>query len=224
MRLVRAIFIMIASNLFAAEPFAVVELFTSEGCSSCPPADTLLNELARQPQVFALAFHVDYWNYLGWADPFSQAQFTDRQRAYGRETYTPQMIVNGTEVFVGSDRTKAKRAIEAALKRPTVVELKLRWDNQAIAYEVTGAPKDVVLHLALLESGITQKVSRGENAGRTLRHDNVVRVFETVRLDQRLTGAISLKLPANLKGENVSVIGFVQAAGSSTILGTATIP
>src|SRR5271167_1475342 len=109
-------------------PCAVVELFTSEGCSSCPPADAALAEMAANARksgapVFALAFHVDYWNYLGWTDRFSDAAYTRRQSDYARafntdQVYTPQMIVNGVDQFVGSDRDAAKRAIDAALAKP----------------------------------------------------------------------------------------------------------
>src|SRR5436305_253879 len=109
---------------------AVVELFTSEGCSSCPPADELLSDLKtsmRGKNIFLLAFHVDYWNYLGWNDRFSDAAFSKRQSHYAdvlhAEVYTPQMIVNGQKVFVGSKRSEAEDAIADALKNPTTIKI-----------------------------------------------------------------------------------------------------
>lgn len=223
-----------ATATFAAEPFAVVELFTSEGCSSCPPADTLLAEIAGQKNVYALAFHVDYWNYLGWTDPFSDAKFSDRQRAYAgkfriRSIYTPQMIINGTEEFVGSDRQRAKRAIDAALKKPASVEVKLRAvaaianrgegndprspsaATTTIEYEVTGVSPGSVLNLALVERGLVTNVKRGENAGKTLRHENVVRMFVT-----KPAGKGEVELPAK---PNTSVIAYVQDAKTMEVLG-----
>ena len=120
----------------AKESFAVVELFTSEGCSSCPPPDALLAEILEDARkdgrrVFCLSFHVDYWNRLGWTDPYSAPAFSRRQQSYAQafkndQVYTPQMIVNGTEEFVGSDRHRSRAAIDAALKRPERVQINLR--------------------------------------------------------------------------------------------------
>lgn len=221
--LLALIALIFATISHAGEPFAVVELFTSEGCSSCPPADKFLSELVADAQktgkrVFPLAFHVDYWNRLGWTDPFSSAQFSDRQRAYAgkfgiRSAYTPQMIVNGSEEFVGSDRERAKRAIDAVLRRPATVEVKLRWHDGTVEYEVTGAPSGSVLNLAIVERDLVTNVKSGENSGRTLRHDNVVRVFVS-----KPTGKGAATLPAT---PNASVIGYVQDAGKLTVLGAA---
>jgi hypothetical protein len=215
-------------------PFAIVELFTSEGCSSCPSADDLLNSLAADAgkdgtRVFPLAFHVDYWNYLGWRDPFSAPQYTQRQETYSRATqnrdlYTPQMIVNGAETFVGSDRAHAHRAIADALRRSSVAELKLRAalsTNRSIsvAYEIIGAPKIAVLNIAVVESGLVQKVLRGENAGRALRHDNVVRLFRSVSPDQTGRGSVEQALPAEVNGERTKIIGYVQDSNTLSVLG-----
>jgi hypothetical protein len=220
----------VSANETSGLPFAIVELFTSEGCSSCPPADKLLNSFAADAdkngaRVFPLAFHVDYWNHLGWRDPFSAPQYTQRQEAYSRAThnrglYTPQMIVNGTDAFVGSDRVHAHRAIADPLKQSAAVELKLRAiattnHSVAVAYEITGAPKNPVLNIALVESGLVQKISRGENAARTLRHNNVVRSFRWVSPDESGHGTIELVLPAGVDGARIKVIGFAQDAGRS---------
>lgn len=226
-----ALSVMLGTTANSAEPVAVVELFTSEGCSSCPPADKLLSEIAADAQksgklIFTLAFHVDYWNHLGWADPFSDAAFSTRQHAYGkkfglRSVYTPQMIVNGAEEFVGSDRTRAQRAIDAALTLPATVELKLRWHDGTAEYEVTGAPAGSVLNLAVVERGLVNKIARGENSGRTLRHDNVVRVFETVRIGDARTGKLALRLPASVTRDNATVFSYVQDPSTLAILGAA---
>jgi hypothetical protein len=211
----------------ATQPFAVVELFTSEGCSSCPPADKLLGEIvadarAHNKQVFALAFHVDYWNHLGWRDPFSDAAFSQRQRDYsGADIYTPQMIVNGTAAFVGSDRARATKQIVAALARPAAaaVQLRVAPDGFTVGYEVANAPKNALLNLALVERDLVTKVPRGENAGRTLHHDNVVRAFRTVALDGSGRGQMDLKPADTVAGEKSRVIAFVQDAKSRAIVG-----
>jgi hypothetical protein len=213
------------------QPFAVVELFTSEGCSSCPPADKLLSELVADAQktgkrIYPLAFHVDYWNYLGWTDAFSLPAFSQRQKRYAdalhaTQVYTPQMIVSGKEQFVGSDHVRAMRAIKVALENPATVDVTLRIapDPLTVRYEVTNTPKGAVLHIALVERHLESKVTRGENAGRALRHENVVRVFETVRLDETNTGKVILNIPSSTKLDNVSVIGFVQDPKTMLILG-----
>jgi len=183
--------------------FVVVELFTSEGCSSCPPADRLLSWLqASQPvegvQVLALSQHVDYWNDIGWRDPFSSSAFTDRQAQYsghfanGR-IYTPQMIVDGTEEFVGSDRVKALAAIQSAAQLPKgEIEIRPAHDWQpdlkkeiALQIAVTSPPKvdpkdPAEVWLVIAEDGLTSQVSRGENAGRHLSHDGVVRILKSI--------------------------------------------
>ncbi|MEM9553926.1 MAG: DUF1223 domain-containing protein [Acidobacteriota bacterium] len=173
----------------------VLELFTSQGCSSCPPADRLLSELAPRADVIALAFHVDYWNRLGWRDPFSDAAWSDRQRAYARRldsnVYTPQLVVDGRAHAVGSDRDGVLGLIERAARRPRLVDVELALRPAAGAVEVTvtaavddAAPRPLMLLGALIEDGRVTEVARGENRGRTLRDDRVVRSLETLaRLD-----------------------------------------
>jgi hypothetical protein len=216
-------------------PFALVELFTSEGCSSCPPADMLLGELLQDARkhgrrAFGLAFHVDYWDQLGWTDPDGARAFSLRQQAYARalksgSVYTPQMIVNGGTEFVGSDRARARAAIDAALQRPATarIELRLREPKTPaslpLAFAVAPVPRAAVLHLAIVQRGVTRDVKRGENAGRILRHDNVVRVFETLTLDESGTGSAALPLPVGLPRQDASLIAYVQEAGSRGILG-----
>jgi hypothetical protein len=206
-------------------PVAVVELFTSEGCSSCPPADEVLGEIAASGgagrQVFALSFHVDYWDELGWPDPFADPANTDRQRAYARAfrergLYTPQLVVGGREGFVGSDRARARRSVDAALSRPASARVDLAVtarDGAAQArYEVAGAPPGARLILALVERSRTVEVRRGENAGRTLRHDNVVRAFQSVSLDDAAAGSVTLAARPGTppRPDALAVIGYVQ--------------
>ena len=169
----------------------VLELFTSQGCSSCPPADRLLTELGEHDDVAPLSFHVDYWNYIGWADPFSSDQWSDRQRIYARalaggRAYTPQLVIDGQSECVGSDRRTVSRLIAEAKKRERLgrVRLSVRPTPEADRLEVrvTGAlegsgPRPEVLELlvALVETDLVTEVKRGENARRTLRNDHVVR-------------------------------------------------
>jgi hypothetical protein len=218
---------------------AVVELFTSEGCSSCPPADDLLGELAADARangrpVYALAFHVDYWNYIGWTDPFSDAAWSRRQSQYAQafrndQVYTPQMVVNGRTQFVGSDRAKARAAITNALSKPPTAVVRVRVTGREgtalqLGYHVEGAPAGAVLNLAVVESGLSTRVPRGENAGRSLRHANVVRAFRTVALDGKADGAARVEIPAAVKAENADVIAYVQRPADMAVLGAASAP
>ncbi len=198
-------------ELSGTEGFALVELFTSEGCSSCPSADRLLADLdakardERRP-VYVLSFHVDYWNRLGWRDPYSQADYSARQSAYASKfgsfgVYTPQMIVNGRTEFVGSDRARAVREIDAALKKRVPVSLRITAKESAasgieIHYTVTGLELTALLHVALVDDERVVPVSSGENGGRTLRHVNVVRAFKTVTVDRNATGTVTIERPA----------------------------
>jgi len=218
----------------ADAPFAVVELFTSEGCSSCPPADALLGNLMQDARdhgkrVYCLAFQVDYWNKLGWPDPYSDAAFSQRQYDYAKalksdRVYTPQMIVNGADEFVGSDKALARKSIEAALKKPAKATVQLRWDKKdsdalTLGYETASAPAGAILNVALVERGLAGKVSRGENAGQTLRHENVVRVFRTIRLDESGKGSVALKPSAGMVRKNASAVAYIQDAGDWKVLG-----
>ena len=164
----------------------VVELYTSQGCASCPPADKHLGELARRPDVLALAFHVDYWNYIGWQDPFSSAAATDRQREYGafldlRAIYTPQMVIDGTVHEVGSDRGAVASAIKDAA-RAQKVPVTLRNDAGSFRVHIgEGEPgtRARVLFVAFEPEAVTD-VHRGENAGKTLVEYNVVRSWQVI--------------------------------------------
>ena len=173
--------------LMAAIPI-LIELFTSQGCSSCPPADALLQRLNdAQPvagaQLVVVSEHVDYWNNLGWRDPFSSAQFSERQGSYpGFRTYTPQAMVDGRVDAVGSDREAIETAVKGALSDPHGT-IALDRSDAALKIRIDQLPKghaaaDVVV--AFVEDGLSVQVDRGENAGRTLKHVAVARSLETV--------------------------------------------
>ena len=211
------------------QPFAVVELFTSEGCSSCPPAENYLNELAVQTEsqrIMPLAFHVDYWDYLGWRDPYAQKAFTQRQRRYARDlhpnrVYTPQMIVNGRHVFVGSDRDSGGIKINRELKRQPKVDLSVKVQkgntgSLTINYQSQANAKHV-LNVALVSNGHNSHVKAGENRGRRLQHENVVRVFKERALKQA-SGQIELQLPQGMKQDDSRIIAYVQDTKSRQIL------
>ena len=200
-------------------PFAVLELFTSEGCSSCPPADEILRGVANQDNVFALSFHVTYWNKLGWKDAFSQKMFDERQYAYGRlmqsnGVYTPQLVVNGSEEFVGSRKSQTEKSIEKALSQTVEVGIFLNktLENNALKahYKLAGDFKNTVLNIALVERYIETKVLRGENGGRTLKHDNVVREFQTIQINATGEGTISLNIPSDFKQKDSKIIAYLQ--------------
>jgi hypothetical protein len=216
----------------APAPFALVELFTSEGCSSCPPADALLRTLAAEARrdgrrVFPVAFHVDYWDRLGWRDPWGAAAHSERQAIYaGRfeSRYTPQMVVNGAAAFIGSDAERARRAIEAALAQPAVAGVDLRVDGTTVHYDVAPVPPHSELHVVVVERGLESRVARGENRGRRLRHDQVVRLHRTVALERgTATGRLELDLPRDLVRPDASVVAWVQDAKRHRIVGAAAI-
>ena len=220
-----------ANPAWCAQPFALVELFSSEGCSSCPPADELLRQITQQAnennqRVFPLSFQVDYWDYLGWKDPNSQPEFTQRQYQYDHvlgtgSVYTPQMVINGEKAFVGSDGQKANAYIRDFLKISSNYELKLKLNNDhsnqlEINYFCDG-PADAVLHFALVESGLESRVTSGENQGRTLKHANVVREFKTVALSQN-DGSVVFKKPAQDNIQNFSIIAYLQDKATMRVL------
>jgi hypothetical protein len=199
--------------------FAVVELFTSEGCSSCPPADEAVIDIAKKYKnnVFVLGFHVDYWNYLGWKDVFSNAGYSKRQQQYGaafslNSIYTPQIIVNGKTEFVGSDKTRLQQTIAKELNTVAIsnIELSARQNgSNSISVDVkTENTPNTIIHIALVQLHAQSDVTRGENEGRLLHHINVVRDFKT--LESNKDHAVYLDLPAGLSKKDCSVIGLVQ--------------
>jgi hypothetical protein len=166
-----------AARAAAAPAPAVLELFTSQGCSSCPPADALLGELAGEPGIIALAWHVDYWNGLGWHDPYSSPAATERQRHYAAqlhdEVYTPALVVNGARMVVGSDGAAVRAAIGAA--GGFAVNVTLRRDGTAASAEIGAAGRNVSALLATYDAQRATAVGAGENGGRRLIEYRVVR-------------------------------------------------
>ena len=216
----------------------VVELFTSEGCSSCPPADELLAHLrqdlsAKNIQVIPLGFHVDYWNSLGWKDRFSSAEYSRRQEQYTQSLrvdgpYTPEMVIDGTTELVGNDRAGVHTAITEAAAHPAAVDIRIstrapgRLDVQVSNnWAVNG-----VVRMVITEDNLTTKVGAGENNGRELYHDAVVRRLQRLADLQRgsFMGSISLHIEKEWKPENLRVVVFVQEGDAGKIFGAASVP
>ncbi len=177
----------------AANGLVVLELFTSQGCSSCPPADAFLHDVQNlyPDNVLALSYHVDYWNYIGWEDPFSSSDYTQKQRNYNtkfrsRSNYTPQLVINGKEHLVGSHKTKIINKIDSYKNleqiNPISFQGKRVDDKFVFSYEVEGNLKDKELRLVtVLNERITQ-VKRGENRNRSLKNANIVVGEKTIPL------------------------------------------
>jgi hypothetical protein len=218
--------------ILLSQPVAVVELFTSEGCSSCPAADVLLKEMVELTtkegkSVIGLAFHVTYWNHLGWKDPYSQEEYTTRQKKYREllnltQLYTPQMVVNGQYEFVGSNPIAFREAVEQACGKPAVYQLDataVRADNEiTVNYTLDREPKSELLNIALVETSLVNKVRRGENKNRTLEHYNVVREFETIELNKN--GEVMINIGENFNG---TVILYIQHRKNFKVLGASKI-
>ena len=218
-----ALLLLAARSIQAAERPVVVELFTSEGCSSCPPADAFLAELASRPEVLALSFHVDYWNRLGWKDPFSSAAATARQRRYAQLlrtdiVYTPQVVVDGHWQAVGSDQSAVEQAIGAAGRSSAAIPVMLSLDHgQArvvIGSVASGASGSVVM--VGFDRRHVDAVRSGENEGRTLTHVDVVRgISEIGRFDRN--GA-AMEAPIGWHADRLAVL---VEANDGRILGAA---
>jgi hypothetical protein len=210
----------------------VVELFTSQGCSSCPPADRLLGELAARDDVIALSFHVDYWNYLGWADPFSSAAATERQRAYReslglRYVYTPQMVIGGAREAVGSHRDEVLQAIEQARSEPRIpVEIAHPDADTAIVTIGEGpAPaRPAAVWLFAFDRRHSTAIRRGENEGVTLTNSHVVRAARRIGTWSGQRTRIELPLAMmGIDGQDGCAV-IVQPDGGGRIHGAAMFP
>jgi hypothetical protein len=220
----------------------LVELFTSEGCSSCPPADALLAKLDRdQPlngvNIIVLGEHVDYWDNLGWHDRFSSHQLTQRQNQYSARlgidgVYTPQMIVDGTDQFVGNDVAHARNSIQHAaqtaklnlsLTRPVVDGHRISSSLSSMGFlQASQVQGDI--YIALVDITDTTEVRNGENGGRRLQHAGVVRSLQHIGTLQDLGQGqlpFSLDAPGDAKPANMRVVAFVQKKGQGAILGAA---
>ena len=218
----------------ADKGFAVVELFTSEGCSSCPPADALIAKVHKETSdkpVYILAYHVDYWDRMGWKDAFSNPAYSDRQKQYARwmrssEIYTPQAIVNGSKQFVGSDENTLRNTIKTDLAEPAktdlvLAELKATGNKITVKYDAKGATDNSALMVALVERNATAKVLKGENAGRMLSHVQIVRELQNVKLSGHNNGTVNMQFPSGFTPDGFEVIAFVQNTTNGLITGAA---
>lgn len=217
----------------------LLELFTSEGCSSCPPADALLAQLGAlaETPVIPLSFHVDYWDGLGWKDPYSSRAYTRRQYDYsgcleGRSVYTPQLVVDGVVGFVGSDRARAVAEIESASAKPKVSILleaaSPNPDSSEVSIEVgaraANADSSAEMFLALTEDGLASDVTRGENKGRRLAHVGVVRWMRSLGTwDEGGEKAVSVALGENWTKRRLNVVAWLQEPSCRRVLGARSI-
>jgi hypothetical protein len=222
----------------------IVELFTSEGCSSCPPADALLKELSEQQpvagaEIIALEEHVDYWDHLGWKDPYSSFSFTERQGDYsklfnGDGVYTPQMVVDGHSEFVGSRSREARKTIEQAATQPKLTiqllpALGAATDSAAFEVKISNLSAvtnghEAELWISLTEKGLHTDVKAGENSGEHLQHAAIVRVLRKANSFSGTTDyqtKASLKLNAAWQRENLCFVAFAVEKDSRKIIGAA---
>ena len=205
----------------------VVELYTSQGCSSCPPADEVLAVMAADPRVIPLALHVDYWDYLGWEDKFANPRFTARQKAYAKSAgermiYTPQMIVNGVDRIVGSRTTEIAAAVKAHAALPQNVILLVRREGGLLLIRAEAVtPQDRAMRIDLVRYRPQEKVKieRGENAGLTMTYTNIVTAWERLA-DWRGAAPIELRVP--FEGTAPAVV-LVQGEGPSEIVAAAAL-
>jgi hypothetical protein len=205
-----------------ADPRAVVELFTSQGCSSCPPADKILGELARDPSVIALSMPIDYWDYLGWKDTLADSRFSARQKAYSRvrgdrEVYTPQVVVNGSAHVIGSDRAGIESAIDATGKSDGVmsVPVTMTQSGKEVTVSVAASSKgSAVTHgevwICSISKAVPISIGRGENSGREVTYHNVVRNLLKVGDWSGTSGSWTVPLE-NISREGVdAAVAYVQ--------------
>ncbi|HZU52484.1 MAG TPA: DUF1223 domain-containing protein [Holophagaceae bacterium] len=223
---------LLALGLSAQAPRPVlVELFTSEGCSSCPPSDEVLRQLEAQSppgvEVIALGLHVDYWDHLGWKDRFSDAAFTARQTVYAHafhqsSVYTPEMVVDGRVGFVGSTEGTVLEVIREAAKQPTVpIELKVNDGALNIHLPDLSALQGAKLWLAITEDGLSSVVQSGENGGRRLLHAAVTRRLQALGIPRDAT--LPLEFPSAWHRHHLHAVVFAQDEASLVILGAASI-
>lgn len=204
-------------------PTVVLQLFTSQGCSSCPAADVLLEYIQKDfksHNVIVLSYHVDYWNYIGWKDPYSKNEFTNLQYNYGRKlnlkrVYTPQLIINGKEHYVGSSKGKIYKSIKRNLKSDSENTLELnqvvKTNNKIdIEYNTLGSLKDKRIQLALVLNEKTTHIKRGENENRALTNSNIVVQTKSIALNAS-SGELTIDIPTRYKDEKgLKIIGFIE--------------
>ena len=209
--------------------FVLMELFTSQGCSSCPPADAILEMYAKKndKRIIPLAFHVDYWNRLGWVDSLSKSDYSDRQRDYAEklnaQSYTPQLIINGQTQLVGSDRSEIASIVnkflnEKASFKINIDDIKLLNGNVEVSYHTEGSIEGMNINAALVQKSVITQIWGGENRGIKLNNFNVVRDFKTDRL-RKPAGNFELNFPKGSSYDNYMMVLFVQDKNNGTIKG-----
>ncbi len=203
----------------ASKNVAVLELFTSQGCSSCPSADRLLEKYSTKDNVITLSFHVDYWNSLGWKDPYSSKEFTKRQYDYASAlnagVYTPQLVINGQSEMVGSDAGKIDNTLKKVWSQDqssevSIQSVKVQNGKAMINYTLKGNPANASLNIAVVEKRTVTAIKGGENRGVTLSGTNVVRNFQTLGNVKDGTNSYSIEMPEGLDKGNVSIVLYLQ--------------
>lgn len=205
---------------------AVLELFTSQGCSSCPPADKLIGTYTSKTNVIPLSFHVDYWDRLGWKDPFSSKEYSRRQYMYASalkaEVYTPQLIINGQAEMVGSNAGKISSTLSKIFSEKPDATLAIQRIEPAngkinIKYNVAGNTQNSLLNIAVIEKKTVTPVKTGENGGATLTDYNVVRNFKTIDSIGSGENMASIDIPSSVDPKNMAVVLFLQEKGNNKI-------
>lgn len=204
----------------------VLELFTSQGCSSCPPADRLMGSFAMRKNVIPLSFHVDYWNHLGWKDPFCSKEYTRRQYNYASvlnaSVYTPQLIINGQKEVIGSDSEKISTEINNLLESQQDASLTISQAEPIngkihIRFSVSGKTDNTLLQIALIEKEVTTKITAGENGGVTLTNFNVVENFKTINAVKNGENEASIDFPNAVNLKNMGIVIFIQQKKNNRI-------
>lgn len=220
---------LVRPSLAGVPPSVIVELFTSQGCTSCPPADNILSELRGMPGVIVMAYHVDYWDYLGWQDTLANPEFSQRQYDYAKfrgdmDVYTPQIIVNGAVHLVGSKKPEIIDAIAKASSSGLPVPLQMSQTAEEIAIEIGegAAVNDGMLWLMPLQAEVSVNIERGENAGRTMIYNNVVRRIVPAGMWQGKRARFVLPKEAVLPTQCRSCVAVLQRGKAGPILGAAT--
>lgn len=225
----------------ASQGFAVVELYTSEGCSSCPPAEKLSNRLVREAEsqglpVYVLAYHVDYWDGLGWRDRYGKKEFSERQRAYAKRVsagrvYTPMMVINGEHAFVGHDEKEARALIKSSLQKQSAPKFEVTLEsgesqdtpNLTLHLEEPSS-KPLIWNLAWVEGGLETKVKAGENQGRRLHHENVVREYLARRVEGVADASATLRVPSEADLQNLKLISWLHDPSTGKVLSATSVP
>ena len=223
-----AIALALPGSALAQDNLVVVELYTSQGCSSCPPADALLEEMAKNAEILPLAFHVDYWDYLGWQDAFASPAHTLRQKAYAhaagdRMIYTPQAIVDGTARMVGSDSQALMSAVMQAMNKDRRAKVSVSRSGATLTVTGTASeslPTPVQVLLVRYTPEASVEILHGENAGQTIRYVNTVTSVTEIG---QWSGAEALSLTAPISGAEAAAI-LVQAPDMGEVLAAALVP